>query len=67
MSGVTQTFLVGNMQYPTVSRQVTSPFELYVALSPTLPKSAAVAAANALTRWVKKCEAELFLRDAPVF
>ncbi|KAG8856423.1 Vacuolar fusion protein mon1 [Tulasnella sp. 330] len=46
---------------------VTSPFELYVALSPKLPKSAAVAAANALTRWVKKGEAELFLRDAPVF
>ncbi|KAG9034429.1 Vacuolar fusion protein mon1 [Tulasnella sp. JGI-2019a] len=46
---------------------VTTPFELYVALSPKLPKSAAVAAANALTRWVKKGEAELFLRDAPVF
>ncbi|KAG8899145.1 Vacuolar fusion protein mon1 [Tulasnella sp. 403] len=46
---------------------ITTPFELYIALSPRLPKSAAVGAANAITRWVKKNEAELFLRDAPVF
>jgi len=46
---------------------ITTPFELYVALSPKLPKSAAVGAANALSRWVKKAEAELFLHDAPVF
>ncbi|KAJ7195429.1 trafficking protein Mon1-domain-containing protein [Mycena pura] len=46
---------------------ITQPFELYVALSPRLPKSAAVGAANAVARWVKKEESRLFLRDAPVF
>ncbi|KAF7299617.1 hypothetical protein HMN09_00967100 [Mycena chlorophos] len=46
---------------------ITQPFELYIALSPRLPKSAAVGAANAVARWVKKEEARLFLRDAPVF
>ncbi|KDR82664.1 hypothetical protein GALMADRAFT_57126 [Galerina marginata CBS 339.88] len=46
---------------------ITQPFELYIALSPLLPKSAAVGAANAVARWVKKEEARLFLRDAPVF
>ena len=47
--------------------QVTQPFELYLALSPRLPKSAAVNAANAIARWVQKEEKQLFLRDAPVF
>lgn len=46
---------------------ITQPFELYVAVSPMLPKSAVVGAANAVTRWVKKEESRLFLRDAPVF
>jgi len=46
---------------------ITQPFELYIALSPLLPKSAAVGAANAVARWVKKEETRLFLRDAPVF
>ncbi|KAF9013405.1 DUF254-domain-containing protein [Cyathus striatus] len=46
---------------------ITQPFELYIVLSPLLPKSAAVGAANAVARWVKKEEARLFLRDAPVF
>lgn len=46
---------------------ITQPFEMYVALSPRLPKSAVVGAANAVSRWVKKEEARLFLRDAPVF
>ncbi|KAF8967063.1 vacuolar fusion protein MON1 [Flammula alnicola] len=46
---------------------ITQPFELYVALSPLLPKSAAVGAANAVARWVKREEARLFLKDAPVF
>jgi hypothetical protein len=46
---------------------ITQPFELYVALSPLLPKTAVVGAANAVARWVKKEEARLFLRDAPVF
>lgn len=46
---------------------ITQAFELYIAVSPLLPKSAAVNAANAVARWVKKEEARLFLRDAPVF
>ncbi|PPQ77470.1 hypothetical protein CVT25_011340 [Psilocybe cyanescens] len=46
---------------------ITQPFELYISISPLLPKSAAVGAANAVARWVKKEEARLFLRDAPVF
>lgn len=49
------------------SSQITQPFELYLALSPHLPKSAAVGAANAIARWVQKEEKRLFLRDAPVF
>ncbi|KAK7056936.1 Vacuolar fusion protein mon1 [Paramarasmius palmivorus] len=46
---------------------ITQPFELYITLSPLLPKSAAVGAANAVARWVKKDESRLFLKDAPVF
>ncbi|KAG1772371.1 DUF254-domain-containing protein [Suillus occidentalis] len=46
---------------------ITQPFELYVVLSPRLPKTAVINAANAVTRWVKKQEGQLFLRDAPVF
>ncbi|KAI0670861.1 trafficking protein Mon1-domain-containing protein [Trametes maxima] len=46
---------------------ITQPFELYLALSPHLPKSVAVGAANAIARWVQKEEKRLFLRDAPVF
>jgi len=45
----------------------THPFELYLAMSPRLPKSAVVGAANAIARWIKKEEGKLFLRDAPVF
>nr|AHC00625.1 sand family protein [Ganoderma lucidum] len=46
---------------------ITQPFELYLALSPRLPKSAAIGAANAIARWVQKEDKQLFLRDAPVF
>ncbi|GLB38308.1 putative trafficking protein Mon1 [Lyophyllum shimeji] len=46
---------------------ITQPFELYIALSSRLPKTAAVGAANAVARWIKKEEGRLFLRDAPVF
>jgi len=46
---------------------ITQPFELYIALSPRLPKIAVINAANAVARWVKKEEASLFLKDAPVF
>jgi hypothetical protein len=47
--------------------QITQLFELYITLSPRLPKSAAVGAANAVVKWVKKEESRVFLRDAPVF
>ncbi|KAJ3737112.1 vacuolar fusion protein MON1 [Lentinula guzmanii] len=46
---------------------ITQPFEIYLTLSPLLPKSAAVGAANAVARWVKKEESKLFLKNAPVF
>ncbi|KAF9241172.1 trafficking protein Mon1-domain-containing protein [Melanogaster broomeanus] len=46
---------------------ITQLFELYITLSPRLPKTAVINAANAVTRWVKKEEGQLFLRDAPVF
>jgi hypothetical protein len=36
-------------------------------LSPRLPKSAVIGAANAVAKWVKKEESKVFLRDAPVF
>ncbi|KIM56808.1 hypothetical protein SCLCIDRAFT_131796 [Scleroderma citrinum Foug A] len=51
----------------TVMGWITQPFELYIALSPRLPKTAVINAANAVTRWVKKEEKNLFLRDAPMF
>ena len=51
----------------TIVIQITQPFEVYLALSPRLPKSAIVNAANAVARWVQKEERRLFLRDAPVF
>ncbi|ETW81578.1 hypothetical protein HETIRDRAFT_417684 [Heterobasidion irregulare TC 32-1] len=54
-------------QKESVMGWITQPFEMYIALSHWLPKSAAVSAANAVARWVKKEEARLFLRDAPVF
>ncbi len=46
---------------------ITQPFEMYIALSPRLPKSAVIGAANAVSRWIKKEESRLFLKDAPVF
>ncbi|KAI0755027.1 trafficking protein Mon1-domain-containing protein [Daedaleopsis nitida] len=53
--------------HESVMGWITQPFELYVALSPRLPKSAAVGAANAIARWIQKEEKQLFLRDAAVF
>lgn len=47
--------------------QVTRPFELYMTLSPGTTKSAAVAAANAVAKWVAGEEGRIFLKDAPVF
>lgn len=50
-----------------MATQITQPFELYLAMSPLVPKSAVVNAANAIARWVQREEKRLFLRDAPVF
>jgi hypothetical protein len=47
--------------------QITKPFELYMSVVPGLPKSAVVAAANTVVRWVTAEEARIFLREAPVF
>lgn len=46
---------------------ITQPFELYISVSPWLPKSAVIGAANSVARWVKREESKLFLKDAPVF
>ncbi|PSR83871.1 hypothetical protein PHLCEN_2v5580 [Hermanssonia centrifuga] len=60
------------LQYIRTEREsvmgwITQPFELYLAMSPLLPKSAIINAANSISRWVQKEEKRLFLRDAPVF
>ena len=47
--------------------QITQPFEIYLSLSQWLPKTAAINAANAVARWIKKEEGRIFLYDAPVF
>lgn len=49
------------------SFQITQTFELYIAVSPHLPKSAVISAANGVARWVQKEESRLFLRNAPTF
>jgi hypothetical protein len=36
-------------------------------LSPTVSKSAAVAAANNIAKWIAAEEGRIFLKDAPVF
>lgn len=45
--------------------QTTAKFELYVAVSPLLPKTAVVSVARAVTRWIKP--EEHFLTTAPSF
>ncbi|KZT12073.1 DUF254-domain-containing protein [Laetiporus sulphureus 93-53] len=60
------------LQYLRTEREgvmgwITQQYELYLALSPLLPKSAVMNAANAVARWVQKEERRLFLLDAPVF
>ncbi|OWT40164.1 vacuolar fusion protein MON1 [Cryptococcus neoformans Bt1] len=45
----------------------TKPFELYITVSPQLSKSAVVAAANNVAKWVLGEEGRIFLKDAPVF
>ncbi|KAJ9479497.1 Vacuolar fusion protein MON1 [Pseudozyma hubeiensis] len=46
---------------------ITSPFELYLCLNPQLSKSAIVAVANGLTKWIKLNEKDLFLVNAGSF
>ena len=46
---------------------LTRPFELYMAVSPSLSKSAVVSAANAVAKWVGGQDAKVFIKDAPVF
>ncbi|KAH8113567.1 vacuolar fusion protein MON1, partial [Phellopilus nigrolimitatus] len=60
------------LQYIRTEREsvmgwITQPFELYISMSHSLSKATVVSAANAVVRWVKREEAKLFLRDAPVF
>lgn len=50
-----------------LSSQITPAFELYVCTSPLLPHSAVVSAARAVSKWVQKEEARLFLMSAPSF
>lgn len=53
--------------HSNIITQITQPFEMYIAVSQGLPKTAVISAANAVARWVKKEEGRLFLRDAPIF
>jgi hypothetical protein len=53
--------------HSSIVMQITQPFEMYIAVSQGLPKTAVISAANAVARWVKKEEGRLFLRDAPIF
>ena len=46
---------------------ITSPFELYLCVNPQLSKTAIVAVANGLTKWIKANERDLFLVNAGSF
>ncbi|SNX87250.1 related to MON1 - required for fusion of cvt-vesicles and autophagosomes with the vacuole [Melanopsichium pennsylvanicum] len=46
---------------------ITSPFELYLCVNPQVSKSAVVAIANGLTKWIKTNEKDLFLVNAGSF
>ena len=46
---------------------ITSPFELYLCVNPQVSKSAIVAIANGLTKWIKTNERDLFLINAGSF
>jgi hypothetical protein len=47
--------------------QITQPFEMYIAVSQGLPKSAVISAANAVARWVKKGRRKTFLEGRAYF
>ncbi|SGY20537.1 BQ5605_C016g08087 [Microbotryum silenes-dioicae] len=54
-------------EYEAVLGWTTSSFELYLAVSPLLPKTAVVSAARAVIKWIKAEENRLFLTSAPSF
>ncbi|GAA6039406.1 hypothetical protein JCM8097_002841 [Rhodosporidiobolus ruineniae] len=54
-------------EHEAVLGWVTPTFELYIATTPLLPHSAVVSAARAVSKWVAKEEARLFLMGAPSF
>ncbi|GAA5866444.1 hypothetical protein JCM8547_000627 [Rhodosporidiobolus lusitaniae] len=54
-------------EHEAVLGWITPAFELYVCTTPLLPHSAVVSAARAVSKWVQKDEARLFLTSAPSF
>uniref|UniRef100_V5ETG2 Vacuolar fusion protein MON1 n=2 Tax=Kalmanozyma brasiliensis (strain GHG001) TaxID=1365824 RepID=V5ETG2_KALBG len=54
-------------QHEQVLGWITSPFELYLCVNAQLSKSAIVAVANGLTKWIKANERDLFLVNAGSF
>ena len=54
-------------QHEQVLGWITSPFELYLCVNPQVSKSAIVAIANGLTKWIKTNERDLFLVNAGSF
>ncbi|EPQ31033.1 uncharacterized protein PFL1_01222 [Pseudozyma flocculosa PF-1] len=60
------------MQYYQTEREavlgwITQPFELYLTFNPWLSKTAIVAAANAVAKWVKQNEQAVFITSALTF
>ncbi|CAG8553382.1 9388_t:CDS:10, partial [Ambispora gerdemannii] len=49
----------------TILGWTTASFELYAAFGPMIPKSAVIASANGLLRWIKKEEDTLFILHSP--
>ena len=45
----------------------TAPFELYLTVSPHLPRNAIISMAKSIVKWVKQEEHRLFIVSAPVF
>ncbi|TPX36200.1 hypothetical protein SmJEL517_g01497 [Synchytrium microbalum] len=63
--GAKVVFNVGSAE--AVLAVATTTHELYASFSPLIPKTAAVAAANGLQKWVQRWEQGLFLTKAPSF
>ncbi|WWC87062.1 uncharacterized protein L201_001947 [Kwoniella dendrophila CBS 6074] len=68
-SGQSQTYKLVYMrtEHEACLAWLTKPFELYLTVSPQLSKSAVVATANTVAKWVLSEEGRVFLKDAPVF